>query len=248
MACSSSRNLVADIRCLISQPDGVGIHDQFRLPAERRGGCRQAVSCVPSEVCLKPPRAHSFTYAGRELRAPRPSMVVGVEGPADIFRDLSRKPRDATQTQHSATGCSSSPGQLTDGNVVPGRPAALVLGGLFPAVTEYAEVELARRHQRAEHRAPGAGRRAPGGNNAMEDEIAACHCMISRNSKRYLVLPAGRGDVVGICMHQDVIGQGCLWGDDDSQPSRVLAPWKDALRPKLGSGRTLVAASRQRKE
>lgn len=148
-----SRNQVADIRCLISQPDGVGIHDQFRLPAERRGGCRQAVSCVPSEVCLKPPRAHSFTYAGRELRAPRPSMVVGVEGPADIFRDLSRKPRDATQTQHSATGCSSSPGQLTDGNVVPGRPAALVLGGLFPAVTEYAEVELARRHQRAEHRA-----------------------------------------------------------------------------------------------
>lgn len=49
-----SRNLVADIRCLISQPDGVGIHDQFGLPAERRGGCRQAVSCVPSEVCLNP--------------------------------------------------------------------------------------------------------------------------------------------------------------------------------------------------
>ena len=117
----------------------------------------------PAEACLNSLGPRELTRS-LTLRAPPPLAVVWEEGvPLNIFRDLSRK----TPLDHSIPRRHSGPGQLTDWNVVPGRPAVLVLGDCFPPPQNtYAEVKLARRHQR-------------GRDSAMEDEITAWHCMVS---------------------------------------------------------------------
>lgn len=123
--------------------------------------------------CVSTPAGHSFTYAGGELRAP----MVGIEQAEEVDEDRPnfQGPVSETMRRHPDTTFRDRvpfEPRTADRTWYPGGPPLWFWVDCFPRGHGICRGRAGTAS--SARRATGTGR-----DSAMEDEIAACHCMIS---------------------------------------------------------------------